>query len=769
MSRRKLVKSDIAEAQEKYSGDNAKIVNIELEDETLLFHYKSSDGETAKFTLILGDYPRDCILYTEGKDDPDFVNGPLLKIFQKICQARDNDVTTLSQSGTVFANLGQSDQFTSSMQSDLSDDWRGTSSTDAWGAPVDRDWKLIPKLAHDINRHISMYGADSVQIQHMPLLEQFDCTILIDIRECLSLTTASAWGIDATLPLHVNLQLSDSYADSTTPPKFELYQRVAGAKQTFRLKFQLENILVPFMRIYWQKFVEQSPELVVPHGGVGHEPDEKPQQHAQGDKDDDAEPVSAEGLHGISARLGNLLEMGFEGDAAETAAQYAPSVEIAVRWLTDESLGNKKPTTESVLEHVAKAGLLHTPAPKPAPASSSSSSSRHKHKHKHKHKSNKKEDLEDFLLIGKDKDMDQPGYHHGSPIDGRNGFLVMLNQYIRGRIPSCHDFCVICDQPHVFAHGTMLKPSVCSRELCVWSFQQLGVGSDAADDIATSSTLIELLIRLAQAASKSSRSQVIFEPYPLLFHPKNRDKIEFNPKSKDFKKLGDVLAKFPQMSELASRNDIGEIKTLMDTKHELAFPLMQWLISSNRCHMVRIEAQHQLPCMGTVHQFLMLSAAPEHEAKFRALRKKHGSTFAFHGSATENWHSILRTGLRNASGTKFQVNGAAYGSGIYLSPAAATSLGYCRHTGTFRQGSGKNGWLGPELVCMAMCEVINHDIKKSGDIWVQPHETHVVTRFFFVFDNATARNKAQAVHTQNNKNVLTEINKPLKFYGLDQT
>ena len=61
-----------------------------------------------------------------------------------------------------------------------------------------------------------------------------------------------------------------------------MWQRVAGAKQTFRLKFQLENILVPFMRIYWQKFVEQSPELVVPHGGVGHEPDEKPQQHAQG-------------------------------------------------------------------------------------------------------------------------------------------------------------------------------------------------------------------------------------------------------------------------------------------------------------------------------------------------------------------------------------------------------------------------------------------------------------------------------------------------------
>lgn len=61
---------------------------------------------------------------------------------------------------------------------------------------------------------------------------------------------------------------------------------------------------------------------------------------------------------------------------------------------------------------------------------------------------------------------------------------------------------------------------------------------------------------------------------------------------------------------------------------------------------------------------------------------------AFHGSYTENWHSsmdcswvlftpvVLRNGLRNASGTKFQLHGAAYGSGIYISPHAAVSFGY---------------------------------------------------------------------------------------------
>lgn len=35
--------------------------------------------------------------------------------------------------------------------------------------------------------------------------------------------------------------------------------------------------------------------------------------------------------------------------------------------------------------------------------------------------------------------------------------------------------------------------------------------------------------------------------------------------------------------------------------------------------------------MKTPHQYLLLSAPPEKESKFRELRNKFGSTFAFHG------------------------------------------------------------------------------------------------------------------------------------------
>lgn len=46
------------------------------------------------------------------------------------------------------------------------------------------------------------------------------------------------------------------------------------------------------------------------------------------------------------------------------------------------------------------------------------------------------------------------------------------------------------------------------------------------------------------------------------------------------------------------------------------------------------------------------------------------------GSVIENWHSILRNGLMVASGTDFQLNGAVYGKGIYLSPSASLSFSY---------------------------------------------------------------------------------------------
>ena len=77
--------------------------------------------------------------------------------------------------------------------------------------------------------------------------------------------------------------------------------------------------------------------------------------------------------------------------------------------------------------------------------------------------------------------------------------------------------------------------------------------------------------------------------------------------------------------------------------------------------------------METSKQFVMISSSPERQTFFDEQKAVYGSVFAFHGSGIENWHAIIRTGLVNASGTALQVNGAACGSGIYVSLSVSSS------------------------------------------------------------------------------------------------
>merc|ERR1712070_1011730 len=185
---------------------------------------------------------------------------------------------------------------------------------------------------------------------------------------------------------------------------------------------------------------------------------------------------------------------------------------------------------------------------------------------------------------------------------------------------------------------------------------------------------------------------------------------------------------------------------------------IQWIVASNRVFLKPLEQSRRIEDFRTPFQYLMISAAPERESEFQKLKKVHGSVFAFHGSPAENWHSIMRNGLKNASNTKFMMHGAAHGAGIYLATSSSTSLSYAAGTHRFHrnaQGPSQDMELpqkltraqtgnrltesGTRLVMLALCEVINHPtLQKSkgsydGGIWVAPREDTVITRFFLVY------------------------------------
>lgn len=165
--------------------------------------------------------------------------------------------------------------------------------------------------------------------------------------------------------------------------------------------------------------------------------------------------------------------------------------------------------------------------------------------------------------------------------------------------------------------------------------------------------------------------------------------------------------------------------------------------------MVALSAEERIDVLSTPYQYLLLSAPPEMEAAFQQKKTRFGSEFCFHGSATANWHCILRQGLKNASGTRLMTAGQAHGPGIYLARDSATSAAYSMRNafsvrpyggasaqppGLRREQTGARTHDPSSMLMLAVCEVaLVPDLKRSGSIWVCRDEAAVVTRFFLVF------------------------------------
>ncbi|BFY98853.1 hypothetical protein BsWGS_01892 [Bradybaena similaris] len=334
------------------------------------------------------------------------------------------------------------------------------------------------------------------------------------------------------------------------------------------------------------------------------------------------------------------------------------------------------------------------------------------------------------------------------------GFLVQLYLYVKRRLLTLNSFCPVCDSCHSTVVCMMLKPVICSNPLCTFAYNTLGVMAGAADSIISEPQVVQLLIYLTKAAARSRRREEIFSPYPTIVHPTYANVLAIEPEKKDFKLLNKILDKIPNVPEIL-KNDEKQMKIILQAKHELCEPLLRWIISSNRAHIVKLPDNKQLSFMGTHLQFLMRNSPPLQDREFRKNKEKYGSVFAFHGSPIENWHCIIREGLVVATGTKKMINGGAFGRGIYLSPHLGTSIQYCRNLDTgipaakkakIIQDAVNPGFIHGEpqkLVCIALCEVINcPSLKKFGSIWTMKESEHVCTRFFFVYDECNPTSRA---------------------------
>eukprot|EP01062_Namystynia_karyoxenos_P063109 TRINITY_DN55927_c0_g1_i1.p1 TRINITY_DN55927_c0_g1~~TRINITY_DN55927_c0_g1_i1.p1 ORF type:complete len:801 (+),score=223.01 TRINITY_DN55927_c0_g1_i1:85-2487(+) len=355
--------------------------------------------------------------------------------------------------------------------------------------------------------------------------------------------------------------------------------------------------------------------------------------------------------------------------------------------------------------------------------------------------------------------------------DGCTNFMSGCLRYLKGRISTLTTHCVTCGAPLGYEGVTA---AVCDRPTCEFALEQFGLGLDPAAELRENSAVANALLHItACAAAFSDGVRDSFQPSCAhLFaqaaggaakHKRPEPELGRDKLRGEVQRLFDAL---PPVSTLALHATRAELREMLGVRGgPLLYPLLQWVLTSNRSHLIALPPHHRLDGLGE-HQFVLSAANPERERAFRARRDaaaaQHGGTgsfWAWHGSAAQNWHSILRAGLRNYSGTTMMTGGMAHGSGIYLASDLRMSTAYM---GDPQRGWGNSG-IG-DFNAVALCEVVDERkgprevCKDTGcGVYVVADETLVCTRFFFMFPGGYSGNHVVSA---------AEISKPKEILQL---
>ena len=327
-----------------------------------------------------------------------------------------------------------------------------------------------------------------------------------------------------------------------------------------------------------------------------------------------------------------------------------------------------------------------------------------------------------------------------------NNFFYNLLFYLRDRIQNCTNYCFICYKRQL-VDSVRLRP--CSAEMCEFRFEEIS-GVSVYAEITNNTNLVSIDLSFAAESVTSQRSLTVFEPFPSFLLKKNqlRGKSGFLSKNqtystemdqnKDIQLLRQLISSIPDLLALkTSCNDevsCREFISSLSPDGHLTYKLIRYIIATNRLNLIELDSKSRIEKLGPdIEQYIVTSHPPETEKQFAEKKKEFGSFFAFHGSAIENWYSILRNGIRNLSNTHLMTAGAAYGPGVYSAENISTSFGYCRFTNTdciwHHSQLSK-----PPKACMAIIEVINKQKNKKGNgIYVIQDDKDLIIRYILLF------------------------------------
>jgi ubiquitin-protein ligase len=258
------------------------------------------------------------------------------------------------------------------------------------------------------------------------------------------------------------------------------------------------------------------------------------------------------------------------------------------------------------------------------------------------------------------------------------------------------------------------------------------------------------LIRNAYCAMLSSRASIIFNPFPPSWLS------ESSITSRDIKQLikeYNIITNLETVISIVSEsyNDA----EILERLNQRTYELIRFILEGNKM----LLKAYNLLCTGDIIQVQTGNAPLEAMKKIRDVQDEdilngviqfkvehtalvedrfrgRDTVYLYHGSRAENWYSIMANGIKIGSKSKYFLNGAAYGNGIYLSNDINLSLGYSGSTGYGSVFNPSTGGVEGENMILAIFQVINNPRwHKSGTIYVVDDENALVLRYLLVFND----------------------------------
>jgi len=209
----------------------------------------------------------------------------------------------------------------------------------------------------------------------------------------------------------------------------------------------------------------------------------------------------------------------------------------------------------------------------------------------------------------------------------------------------------------------------------------------------------DILISLFASALESHRWNFLLRPFPssfLLQNPINHD---------DKKDINSLVTSFEAIPPITLLREKPE---LIKEMNEKSFQLLSWILNSTHFRISLIDPK-------TVPEIQSQKIQPDFVVKvdrttrttsslFESSVAEYGSILAFHGSALENFYSIIHNGLTN----HLTKPNNLFGEGIYFSKDLSVSIIFAP------SGLGwKKSFIGHRISCVAVAQIALHPSVKS--------------------------------------------------------